>query len=336
MNAFGFQSPLQDLLTQYLEYCHNSLTVESYNRRISQLKHFDQYLIRKNYVKDDPVDEALTLLWIHELSTLSSSTVMTYVNALRQFLKFYSNSTGISVFVPPNQKVDDDYVPYLFTDQDMKTIYGLVDNYTQNSRDNPFIHLEFPMIIRLLESCGFRINELVSIRMREVDLNAGIFKMINTKNQKQRLVPLSESMADLVLRYCDAMNIPEDGDAYLFPKLEFSSHISMRTISEQFRRLLVKAGIRHEGSYGYERGPCIHCLRHRFAIRAMRQLMTQDIYPEDAVPYLSIYLGHDSINETEKYLKFSSEMFSEDLDKFDKHSDEMYPDDKIWEDLYGC
>ena len=41
-------------------------------------------------------------------------------------------------------------------------------------------------------------------------------------------------------------------------------------------------------------------------------------------PYLSIYLGHDSLKETEKYLKFSSEMFPDAMELFDSYTAESF------------
>ena len=37
---------------------------------------------------------------------------------------------------------------------------------------------------------------------------------------------------------------------------------------------------------------------------------------DDAIPYLSIYLGHENLDETSKYLKFSNEMFPDAIDLF--------------------
>ena len=34
----------------------------------------------------------------------------------------------------------------------------------------------------------------------------------------------------------------------------------------------------------------------------------------DAVPFLSVYLRHENINETAKYLKFSNELFPKSID----------------------
>lgn len=52
--------------------------------------------------------------------------------------------------------------------------------------------------------------------------------------------------------------------------------------------------------------PCV-CVSFAKAEREGRHL-------DDAVPFLSVYLGHAGINETAKYLKFSNELFPEAID----------------------
>ena len=46
----------------------------------------------------------------------------------------------------------------------------------------------------------------------------------------------------------------------------------------------------------------------------------------DAIPYLSIYLGHDGLNETAKYLKFSNELFPEAIDAFGDFMNGLLPE----------
>lgn len=46
----------------------------------------------------------------------------------------------------------------------------------------------------------------------------------------------------------------------------------------------------------------------------------------DSVPFLSIYLGHDSLNETEKYLKFSSEMYPDTVELFGSFMEGLLPE----------
>ena len=47
---------------------------------------------------------------------------------------------------------------------------------------------------------------------------------------------------------------------------------------------------------------------------------------DDTVPYLSVYLGHDSLNETEKYLKFGNELFPESIDAFGEFMSGLLPE----------
>jgi hypothetical protein len=47
---------------------------------------------------------------------------------------------------------------------------------------------------------------------------------------------------------------------------------------------------------------------------------------DDSVPYLSLYLGHDSLKETEKYLKFSNELYPEALKSFENYTSQVFPE----------
>ena len=51
-----------------------------------------------------------------------------------------------------------------------------------------------------------------------------------------------------------------------------------------------------------------------------------ELHIDDAIPYLSIYLGHDSLDETSKYLKFSSELFTEAVENFGDFMYDLLPE----------
>ncbi|ETP71175.1 hypothetical protein UYO_2875 [Lachnospiraceae bacterium JC7] len=55
------------------------------------------------------------------------------------------------------------------------------------------------------------------------------------------------------------------------------------------------------------------------------------IKASESVPFLSTYLGHDSLYETEKYLKYSGNYFEDTLTKFDDYSGELFPEVIIYE-----
>ena len=129
--------------------------------------------------------------------------------------------------------------------------------------------------------------------------------MVNSKNGKQRLVPLDESMAKILKDYCKAMGLEENSPAYLFPRSTSKIEpLKNDDIGSRFRYVLVKAGIRKvRSSSPRSREACLHCLRHRFTLKAIQQLLSLGLALEDALPYLSVYLGHTSVVETEMYMK---------------------------------
>lgn len=54
----------------------------------------------------------------------------------------------------------------------------------------PTRHLVIPAVIRLLYCCGFRIGEVLRLRVKDVDLDTGIITVHNGKGGKDRLVPV--------------------------------------------------------------------------------------------------------------------------------------------------
>lgn len=245
---------------------------------------------------------------------------------IRQFLK-YLNLDGYSAFIPVIPKVRDDYSPYIFSDEELKLIFVSADNTTvKDKKACIYLPIEFPVILRLLFCCGLRIGETVKLQMKDVDLESGVLKLVNTKGDKHRLVPMSERMTDILIKYCLAMGIVGDGESWLFPGNDKNNHISDRSVKHRFERILKDNGIELKNRKKHERGPCLHCMRHVFAFKSFKQTEKLGMSLTDSVPFLSIYLGHDSLNETEKYLKFSSEMYPETTELFGTFMKDLLPE----------
>ncbi|MCM1062666.1 MAG: tyrosine-type recombinase/integrase [Eubacterium sp.] len=245
---------------------------------------------------------------------------------IRQFLK-YMNLNGYKAFIPQIPKVHDNYSPYIFSDTELAMIFKSADNITiRNKTACKYIAIEFPVILRLLFSCGLRIGETIRIQMKDVDLKNGVLRLLNTKGDKHRLVPMSEMMTNILARYCWALGIVGDEQAWLFPGNDEGTHISNESVKNRFKWILKDNGIELKNRKKHERGPCMHCMRHVFAFKSFKQTEKLGISMTDSVPFLSIYLGHDSLNETEKYLKFSSEMYPETTEVFGSFMKDLLPE----------
>ncbi|SEI47520.1 Site-specific recombinase XerD [Lachnospiraceae bacterium A10] len=319
-----FKSIYSDILSQYYCLRSESLSDSARKHELCYLKRFDAYVYDR-LSSNGSLSETFISGWVRSLSGKSSS-VENEVIVIRQFLSYLS-LCGEHAFIPPVPKVHEDYIPYIFSDTELEEIFTSADNVIQKDfKTDPYLVIEFPVVIRLLYSCGLRIGETLRIDMEDVDLENGILRLLNTKGNKHRIVPMSSAMTDILTLYCMAMGIYGTNTGWLFPSFKSDDHISDRAIKRRFEMVLKNNGIHLENRKKYERGPCLHCMRHVFAFKSFAQAERCGRHLDDTIPFLSIYLGHESINETSKYLKFSNELYPEAIEAFGSYMRGLVPE----------
>ena len=57
-----------------------------------------------------------------------------------------------------------------------------------------YSNLVFPLVFRILIGCGSRITETLCIEKKDVDVGNGTISLLNTKNRKERIIPMAESL----------------------------------------------------------------------------------------------------------------------------------------------
>lgn len=331
MKEYIFKSFLKEDIALFLKKRSSEVVPRTLLNDSRALLSFDRSLDR------DGAEEAtheVVSRWIASLTDLSPGTVNRYITTVRAFINYVNALRGKHYFIPGYRTAEKRYIPYYFTEQDEEKIYASVDNYKPTKQNTfPWIAVELPMIVRIMAGCGTRVEELLLLRMKDIDLLNGVIIMRETKGSKQRRVPMSQSLSEILENYCNAMGIIGQSDAYLFPGTSKETSLNVIDVSSnRFRRILERLGIRRKKELQhYERGPCLYNYRHTFAINSFRKLNNAGIVLDDIVCYLSVYMGHENILETQKYLKFSSEIFPEEMEKFYCASDELTPQEDKWE-----
>ena len=166
----------------------------------------------------------------------------------------------------------------------------------------------------------------MSLKMSDVDLEKGILILRITKKNKQRYVPVHSLTQEILHAYCMSMGIIGYPEELLFPGVDKGTPLTDNTVRNYFKNILDMAGIKRDGYRSFERGPCLHCFRHVFAIRSFKQAEDHGTKISNAIPFLSTYLGHDSLYETAKYLKFTSELFPDTTHKFEAYTEGIFPE----------
>ena len=231
------------------------------------------------------------------------------INILKQFAMFLKD-LGYDAYIPTcKAKINrHSYMPYIFSSEELRRFFAECENIKIHPLSNQ--HLMLPAIYRLLYGCGLRVSEALALKLKDVDLNDGIVAVRGSKFKKDRLVPMSSSLASYIEAYflkMHAISTPED---YFFMKRD-KTPIASRTVYKKFRRILWKIGISHGGR---GRGPRLHDFRHTFAVHSLSQMVRQGMDLYCALPILSTYLGHASISATEKYVRLIEDAYPEVID----------------------
>ncbi|HZE80329.1 MAG TPA: tyrosine-type recombinase/integrase [Candidatus Polarisedimenticolia bacterium] len=153
----------------------------------------------------------------------------------------------------------------MLTDEELRKFLQAVDALEPTAR-SPLRHLIMPEVFRLLYGCGFRVREVLKLRVRDVDLNQGIITVHQGKFRKDRLVPPALPLVNRLRNYAAHFeNRPPD--AIFFPAPS-GRPFSLRTVYTLLRQLLLQCGIPHAGR---GKGPRIHDYRHLFAVHTLRR-----------------------------------------------------------------
>ncbi len=251
-----FRSIYSEQLSQYHNLRSKTLSESAIMHELCYLRRFDDFL-SEHLDENGLITYGIISEWLGTLKG-KSSTIGGEVIVIRQFLHYLRTSVD-GVYIPSVPKVHEDYIPYIFTDGELGLIFESADNIILKSpQADPNLPKEFPVIVRLSYSCGLRIGELVSIELSDVDLENGVLRLVHTKGNKQRLVPMSPAMTDIVTRYCMAMGLLGTDQEWLFPSGKNDGHISSKAVKRRFEIILKQNGIQLANRNKHERGPCLH------------------------------------------------------------------------------
>ncbi len=168
-------------------------TVEAYARDIASFADFAQDRGTDNTpVSAETISEYMAHLSQNGIARRSQARVL---SALRGFFRHLHEEKLIAT--NPTEDIDAPkphrVLPTIITVDEMERLLMAPDISTpRGMRDATMLHTMY--------ASGLRVSELVSLRLADVDLEAG-FLAVTGKGDKRRLVPLGEWAVDMIERY---------------------------------------------------------------------------------------------------------------------------------------
>jgi len=195
-------------------------------------------------------------------------------NLFLNTIKFYYHQVlGINQRIEIKTAKGPKSLPVILSRREIQKILGEIKN--QKHR----------LLLSVSYGAGLRVNEVISLKVKDVDLVEQTVHLKRSKGQKDRISILPESIIDglKILIYSKTAN------DFVFSS-ERGGMLSVRTAQKIFENALKKAKIKKRATF--------HTLRHSFATHLLENGVD--------VRYVQELLGHQNIRTTQRYTQVTN------------------------------
>ena len=251
----------------------------------------------------------LALEWAQQSKNVQRATWARNLSMVRQFARW------LSVLEPRHQVPPARLLkvrhrrnkPHIYTDDEiirlMKAAAAL-----KSSRGMKAATLK--TLIGLLAATGLRPGEAMALEEPDVDLQAGVLVIRESKFGKSRQVPIHPSAVAALENYARLRrHVFAHGISSSCLVSDVGTALAPGTLRRWFCEIAVVCGLRKtpQGKR-YGRGPRLQDLRHTFATRRLVEWYRAGLNVSVQMPKLAAYLGHSSVGCTYWYIEAVPEL----------------------------
>ena len=267
---------------RHLQYEKNysSHTVESYSNDILRFKEF---VFGDETFNPKAIDSVWVRRWMVSLMDegYSPLSVNRKLSSLKSFFKYLCKYNYIETSPAKNlrgPKVNKP-LPHFIKDLEMNKLFSEWEGA------DPFEGERDKAILDVFYTTGIRCAELVELKNEDVDFNTKLIK-VNGKRNKQRLIPFSDNLKDIMQSYVyvrnETIDVPSDNAFFIRKNGKKLSNSIVYTIVN--KRLSEIPNLSKKSP---------HVLRHTFATSMLNNGADLNAVKE--------LLGHASLSSTEVY-----------------------------------
>ncbi len=290
----------RDLIREYLSYlsvekglAKNSL--EAYERDLGKLSEWTE----KNGFELLALTRQDLREWLIDLSRteLSENSKRRLLSALRGFYKFlmiegHIDKSPADDLVAPQKGL---YLPKFLNRSDIESLLSAPDISTETGLRNK-------AILEIMYASGLRVSEVVTLQIRDVDIDAGILTC-KGKGSKTRRVPVGSSAIEWLKSYLVLRRKKENIDVQNFFVTPIGMPINRQMIYLFIREYAEKCGFKDVSPHTLRHSFATHLVQNSADIRSVQQM-----------------LGHADISTTQIYTHMTDAHLRRSYEKFHPRS----------------
>lgn len=209
-----------------------------------------------------------------KLTDKSSSSIILFLAAIKySYTNILKKDITLGIKRPKKEK----RIPVVMTKEEVKRLINSI--YSDKSR----------LMVSMLYACGFRISELINLRIEDLDFNEKTGMVKQAKGKKDRVFNIPEFLINDLNKQIEFQK--KLNHSLLFSNEETGEKLTASNIEKIVRKAVKRAGLQKD----------IHChtLRHSFATHLL----------ENGVDIRKIQelLGHSDLSTTQIYTHVSKE-----------------------------
>jgi integrase/recombinase XerD len=282
-----------DLISMYLSVLKaKGMAERTVKESIYPLNQFKSYCENRGIDHPEYVKEKDILDYAQDqLKSIKASTLIYKILLLKQFFGYLTQQKIISYDVSVNIKAPKPAKPLprqIPTPEEYVKLVGSIDTST-------IYGFLYRTIIELLYGTGMRMEELVHLKLKDIDLSEGKVHLYQSKTLKDRVVPITEIASRYLKAYFlevrpKILSFSEvtEVDDIVFVNI-WGNDLDPRRINSKIKEYCKKAGL--------DKALTSHCFRFAYA---------SHLYENKAdIRYICELLGHRSLSMTAKYIIIS-------------------------------
>jgi len=278
------------LKADLLKTAKQKLVIRNYSPRtiasyLSAINHFSEWLITKKVTKvtDEKVEK-----YLHYLKQTKKRSISSMKQTIASLKFIYSDV--LKKDIPSSLIIQfrkEEKIPVVLSEEEVTRLLNSVNN------------LKHSAILMTIYSSGIRLNELLSLQVKDIDFDRNIIIVKMGKGKKDRQSVLSQSLKSVLINYLGK----DQPSKYAFEG-QSGGRYSASSVQSIMKKAVKNAGVKKHAT--------VHTLRHSFATHLLEN--------GTDIRFIQELLGHKRLETTQIYThisKVSFDRIKSPLDRLD-------------------
>ena len=251
-------------------------TIIAYLRANSSLLNF----LNKN--PETIKDQDVKLFMAEKLSDRASMSVILFLAAIRYaYTSILKSDPTLGIKRPKREKA----IPVVLSKEEVRTLLDSIENKKTK------------LMLSMIYACGFRVSELVNLKLADLDFDEDIGHVRMGKGRKDRIFNIPQSLKKQLEKQATLQQ--ENNKEHLFSGQ--NGKMGTRNLQKLLKSAAEKAGIKKDIH--------VHTLRHSFATHLLENNVD--------IRKIQELLGHADLSTTQIYAHVSAEELKKIKSPFD-------------------